>query len=220
MPSAGPAVNAGARLRQKCHAADFERAGRPVRFQAPRADGIHAALTGDVILSPDGDNDGTSRMLNVVRGSVLAMLVALMLGAVVAYLTPAGSATSEAPPADLQVEIGQSIDRFFAAVMSGEPAEVRAVLAPEFQIMRADGSTYDAAGYANQGLPVIAAVPEIDRLVVTAHGDLAVAAYYVDIDQTRDGVRVAAHAPRLSVFRKEAGTWLMVAHGNFAALEQ
>jgi ketosteroid isomerase-like protein len=159
-------------------------------------------------------------MLNVVRGSVLAMLVALMLGAIVAYLTPAGSATTGTEPADLQVEIGQAIDKFFAAVMSGDPGKVRAVLAPEFQIMRADGSTYDAAGYANRGLPVIAALPEIDQLVVTAHGDLAVAAYYVDIDQTRDGVQVEAHAPRLTVFRKEAGTWLMVAHGNFAALEQ
>ncbi len=31
-------------------------------------------------------------MVNVVRGSVIAMLVALTIGAIVAYFTPAGSA--------------------------------------------------------------------------------------------------------------------------------
>jgi len=159
-------------------------------------------------------------MLNVVRGSVLAMAFALMLGAVVAYFTPAGSATTDAAPADLQVEVRQAIEGFFGALMTGEPDKVAAVLAPEFQIMRADGSTHDAAGYANSVLPIISEMPSIEKLTVTAHGDIAVSAYYVNVDQTRDGALVEAYAPRLTVFRKDAGAWLMIAHGNFAAVDQ
>lgn len=159
-------------------------------------------------------------MLNVVRGSVLAMMVALMLGAVVAYFTPAGSATTEGGPPDLQAEIRQAIDGFFGALMTGEPDKVAAVLAPEFQIMRADGSTYDAAGYPNSILPIISELPEVEKLVVTSHGDIAVAAYFVNVDQTRDGSLVEAYAPRLTVFRKDGERWLMTAHGNFAAVDQ
>jgi ketosteroid isomerase-like protein len=159
-------------------------------------------------------------MLNVVRGSVVAMMVALMLGAVVAYFTPAGSATTDGGPPDLQAEIRQAIDGFFGALMTGEPDKVAAVLAPEFQIMRADGSTHDAAGYPDSILPIISELPEVEKLVVTAHGDIAVAAYFVNVDQTRDGSLIEAYAPRLTVFRKDGDRWLMTAHGNFAAVDQ
>jgi ketosteroid isomerase-like protein len=63
-------------------------------------------------------------------------------------------------------------------------------------------------------------MPAIEKLNVTADGDIAVAAYVVNVDQTRDGSLVEAYAPRLSVLRKDGDRWLMVAHGNFAALEQ
>ena len=159
-------------------------------------------------------------MLNVVRGSVLAMMVALMLGAVVAYFTPAGSATADSEPANLQVEVRQAIDGFFGALMTGEPDKVAAVLAPEFQILRSDGSTHDAAGYPDSTLPIISEMPSVEKLVVTAHGDIAVATYVINVDETRDGNLIEAYAPRLSVFRLEDGRWLLTAHGNFAAVGQ
>jgi len=159
-------------------------------------------------------------MVNVVRGSVLAMLVALMIGAVVAYFTPAGSASGDSEPVDLQVEIRQAIEGYFGAIMTGEADKVAATLAPEFQILRADGSNYDAKGFPASALPIISEMPAIEKLNVTAEGAIAVAAYYVNVDQTRDGVLVEAYAPRLSVFRKDGERWLMVAHGNFAALDQ
>lgn len=147
------------------------------------------------------------------------MLFALMIGAIVAYFTPAGSASSP-EPVDLQVEIREAIEDFFGALMTGEPDKVAATLAPEFQILRADGSNHDAKGYPNSILPIISEMPAIEKLNVTATGDIAVASYYVNVDQTRDGVLVEAYAPRLSVFRKDGDRWLMVAHGNFAALSQ
>jgi ketosteroid isomerase-like protein len=86
--------------------------------------------------------------------------------------------------------------------------------------MRADGSNYDAKGLPDSILPIISEMPSIEKLNVTAEGDLAVATYFVNVDQTRDGVLVEAYAPRLSVFRKDGERWLMVAHSNFAALMQ
>lgn len=157
-------------------------------------------------------------MLNVVRGSIFAMLFALMLGAVVAYFTPAGSATDQ--PADLEGEIRPVVEGFFGAVLTGDPAKVLPILAPEFQIMRADGSTFDARGYAERGLPVLSEMPTIEKLHVTAHGDIAVATYYARGEQTRDGVAVESYAPRLTAFRKDGDRWLMIAHGNFAGLQQ
>jgi ketosteroid isomerase-like protein len=156
-------------------------------------------------------------MVNVVRGSVLAMLFALMIGAIVAYFTPAGSAGS-AEPVDLQVEIRGAVEGFFGAVMTGEPDKVAAVLAPEFQILRSDGTNYDAKGYPDSILPIVSEMPAVEKLNVTAEGDIAVASYVINVDETRDGALVQAYAPRLSVFRKDGERWLMVAHGNFAAL--
>ena len=158
-------------------------------------------------------------MVNVVRGSVLAMLFALMIGAIVAYFTPAGSAGSD-EPVDLKIEIRQAIEGYFGAIMTGEPDKVAATLAPEFQLLRADGSNLDSKTFPASELPIISEMPAIEKLNVTAEGAIAVAAYYVNVDQTRDGVLVEAYAPRLSVFRKDGDRWLMVAHGNFAALEQ
>lgn len=158
-------------------------------------------------------------MVNVVRGSVLAMLFALMIGAVVAYFTPAGSASSP-EPVDLQAEVRGAIEGFFGALMTGESDKVAAVLAPEFQILRSDGSNYDAKGYPDSTLPIISEMPDVEKLVVTAEGDIAVATYVINVDETIDGSLVQAYAPRLSVFRKDGDAWLLVAHGNFAAIGQ
>ena len=57
-------------------------------------------------------------------------------------------------------------------------------------------------------------------LVGSRHGDLLVTRYYVTVNETRDGGTVQTHAPRLTVFRQEAGRWLVVAHANFAALDK
>jgi ketosteroid isomerase-like protein len=159
-------------------------------------------------------------MVNVVRGSVLAMVFALMIGAIVAYFTPAGSANMAGEPVDLQAEVRGAIDGFFGALMTGEPDKVAAVLAPEFQILRSDGSNYDAKAYPDSILPIISELPSVEKLIVTAEGDLAVASYVINVDETLDGSLVQAYAPRLSVFRKVGDAWLLVAHGNFAAIGQ
>ena len=133
-------------------------------------------------------------------------------------------AATGAPPtrAAIAANFGLSVEGvdLLLAVMTGEPDKVAPTLAPEFQILRSDGSNYDAETYPEKGLPIISEMPAIEKLNVTATGDLAVASYVINVDETVDGVLAQAYAPRLSVFRKDGGRWLLVAHGNFAALEQ
>ena len=109
---------------------------------------------------------------------------------------------------------------WWGALVTGTVEALDAVLAPEFQIMRADGSSYDKPDYLASTLPKVAAMPEITDMVVTAHGDHLVVRYQVTVNETRDGATLVAHAPRLTVYRKKNDKWLVVAHANFATLEQ
>ena len=154
------------------------------------------------------------------------MPIVALIAAVGAVALAPGSAVTIATAAEpssgaaAHLQGVEAVRAWIGAVMSGDPDTIRAVLAPEFQIMRADGSGYDAAGYPASQLPIIAAMPDIQNLVATTHGDILVARYFIDVNETRDGKVVEADAPRLTVFRKSGDTWLVVAHGNFAALEE
>ena len=109
---------------------------------------------------------------------------------------------------------------WWSALVAGTADAIGAVLAPEFQIMRADGTAYDKKGYLASALPKVAAIPSFSHMAVTAHGDLLVTRYWVTVTEIRDGKAVEAHAPRLTVFRREGDSWLVSAHANFAALEK
>ncbi len=109
---------------------------------------------------------------------------------------------------------------WWGALVEGTVEALDAVLAPEFQIMRADGSAYDKADYLGSALPEVAAIPEFTEMVVTAFEDILIVRYYVTVEETRDGQTLEAHAPRLTVYRRNGDSWLVVAHANFATLEQ
>ncbi len=55
-----------------------------------------------------------------------------------------------------------------------------------------------------------------DDMVATREGDVMVVRYFLEVDETIDGVEVEHRAPRLTVFRKSGETWLVVSHANFA----
>jgi hypothetical protein len=122
--------------------------------------------------------------------------------------------------ADLDAEGLAANQAWWGALVEGTVPAIDAVLAPEFQIMRADGSSYDKQDYLASNLPDVAAIPEFSQMVVTAHDSLLVTRYYVTVNETRDGQVVQAHAPRLTVFRKDGDRWLVSAHANFATLEK
>lgn len=121
---------------------------------------------------------------------------------------------------DLQAQGMAALKTFWSAIVTGTPQALDPVLAPEYQIERADGSGYDKAGYLKSELPKVTALPEFTGVMVTGTSDLLVVRYEVTTDQTRAGKRVQRHAPRLTVFHKQGANWLVVAHANFATLEK
>ena len=112
-----------------------------------------------------------------------------------------------------------ALERYFQALVDGDRKALEAAIAPEFQIMRADGSGYVEAEYLASNLPKIKTMPTIEKLIVSGGGDILVARYFLKIESTRDGKTVAAYAPRLTVLRKVGDTWLVAAHANFATVE-
>ena len=159
-------------------------------------------------------------MASVIKRALFVLFAVMVYGAAGAWLSSVVPAGAAGEPADLQAKTEAAIQSFIGAVMSGDPDKLAAVLAPEFQIQRADGSHFDAKAYPDSILPIIAAMPDIEKLVVTAAGNTVVATYVINVNMTRDGSVVEAYAPRMTVFRKDGDKWLVVAHGNFAALEQ
>jgi uncharacterized protein DUF4440 len=140
--------------------------------------------------------------------------------AATATIMPAACSTAVAAdqPADLQAQAMAALKSFTTAVDTGSPAALGPVLAPEFQIERADGSGMDREAYLKSDLPKFAAMPEFTGIKVSGTGDLMVVRYYITLNSTRNGKVVQRHAPRLTVFRKQGDSWLVVAHANFATL--
>jgi ketosteroid isomerase-like protein len=112
----------------------------------------------------------------------------------------------------------QAVTAFAEAVVSADVDAVEAILAPEFQIQRANGVGNDREGYLASELPAIAGSFgwRLEDVVATASGDLLVVRYWLVINETIDGTPVARRAPRLTVFRSNGDRWLVVAHANFA----
>ena len=88
------------------------------------------------------------------------------------------------------------------AVASADVDGLKAILAPEFQLLRATGVGYDREGYIASGLPTIKEW-QVEDLVATASDELLVARYELVVDETIEGVPVARRAPRLTVFRQK-----------------
>jgi len=158
----------------------------------------------------------------VIRKHLLAAAVLAALASVMGLPTARmGSiAVAAEQSADLQAQGMAALQAFWSALVTGTPQALDPVLAPEYQIERADGSGLDREGYLKSKLPKIAALPEFTSVKVTGTGDLLVVRYYVTVNETRGGKTVQRHAPRLTVFRKQGDTWPVVAHANFATLEK
>jgi hypothetical protein len=103
---------------------------------------------------------------------------------------------------------------------SGKPEQLDAILAPEFQIQRADGNGFNKADYMKGGLPQIREIREITDVAATQHENIMVVRYRLTIQENVAGKPVEPTGPRLTVFRREGSRWLVVAHSNFAKIAQ
>ncbi|MEM1360621.1 MAG: nuclear transport factor 2 family protein [Pseudomonadota bacterium] len=119
---------------------------------------------------------------------------------------------------DVTTASSKAIYDFFAAIQSGDRDKIRAVLAPDFQVLRVDGSGYTLEDYLASDLPTIDGQPVIEDLVATSFSNTMVTRYVVTVDETRDGKTVEAKARRMTVFQRINGTWLVAAHANFATI--
>ncbi len=112
-----------------------------------------------------------------------------------------------------------AVDSWVGAVAAGDTAALAKILAPEFQIIRSDGTAYDTTAYLQSELPHFPEPPKIGSLVVTGYGGYLVARYEIVSEVTLGTETEMRYGPRLTVFRKGPdGTWLVVAHANLAAL--
>jgi ketosteroid isomerase-like protein len=139
--------------------------------------------------------------------------VALSLLAGLAGASLIGTAQAAMTEEDARAAIMAWLD----ALQTGDPTAVEAVLAPEFQILRSDGSGHDRASYLSD-LPKQTSKPEISGLAFGSNGDVIVTRYILKVEQTINDKPVQASAPRLSVFRRGGSGWLILAHANFARI--
>ena len=148
----------------------------------------------------------------MVRGTDLALGLVLA-GAGSALAGDMAQARAKVSEADAL----EALDPWADALFTGDPAVVGKVLAEEFQILRSNGGGHDKASYL-KALPKQTARSKFSDIIATGNGETLVIRYKIETEQTIDGTPVNGISPRLSVFRKEAGRWLIVAHANFAQL--
>ena len=144
------------------------------------------------------------------RDVALGLIVAGAVSAWAGKMAQAQAKVSEA-------EALEALDPWADALFTGDPAVVGRVLAEEFQILRSNGSGHDKASYL-KALPRQTTRSKFSDIVATGNGATLVIRYKIEIEQTIDGAPVNGIAPRLSVFRKAAGRWLIIAHANFAPI--
>jgi hypothetical protein len=116
-----------------------------------------------------------------------------------------------------EAEALEALDPWVDALFTGDPAVVDQVLAEEFQILRSNGRGHDKASYL-KALPRQTTRSKFSDIIATGNGETLVIRYKIETEQTIDGTPVNGISPRLSVFRKAAGRWLIVAHANFAQI--
>lgn len=142
--------------------------------------------------------------------SFLALAGASALAAVVTEADAAKVSVS-------QEEALKALSPWIDAVVSGDPAVVEKVLAPEFQVLRSDGTGHEKTSYL-KAIPQQRVRPKISDIVATRSNEVMVVRYRLETDQIVQGKDVKGISPRLSVFRRTAGRWLISAHANFSAL--
>lgn len=153
-----------------------------------------------------------------LRPARLAALVAAgILAVALAACSSGGGATAAADAGTAGTE---AVTEFFTILQKPDAERSGALdgfLAPEFQVVRANGDVQDRPAY-------LAASPTVSSFTITdlkglVAGDSLVVSYRVETTETIDGVEQTTVAPRLSTFRKIDGTWHLTAHANFGALQ-
>lgn len=153
------------------------------------------------------------------RGARLVRLLAV--GAVVALLGvtsawPAGAAPTRAPRLADPARTGRALATEFLTVLQrGDARGLAAILAPNFQLARADGTHADRAQYLANPAKVSSFVIS-DDLTARQDGRTLTVRWGVLISEQIDGEDFTnVEAPRLTSFVWRQGRWQMISHANF-----
>jgi hypothetical protein len=161
-----------------------------------------------------------SRLRTLAIAATVALLAALPMPVLAqSAASPAASSPGVASSQD-PVALGTQLATRFLTIL-GEPdaaktADLQAFLAPEFQIVRANGDRLGRAAYI--AAPATVHQFTVTDVAATAAGDLIVVSYLLSTTETINGAEQTTTAPRLSVFRLVDGSWQMSAHSNFGAI--
>ena len=153
---------------------------------------------------------GDLPLFSRIRNSTFSILFSALFSCAsgIAIAAPADTATTE--------EAHYQLKKLFVALGSGNPSQVEPLLAPEFQLVRADGSSYNKSEYLKRSIPKILTIPEFTDLVVTRNKDTVVVRLRLVIRELINGQEVQSGSPQLFVFRTYPDGWKVVASANFA----
>jgi len=154
-----------------------------------------------------------------VRGPGGARAAGLALLAAVALALAACSSAAAPPTSDPDTQGSALVNEYFTILQQPDAAkadQLKTFLAPEFQIVRANGDQLGKDAYLLK--PAAVKTFSISEVVATQGGDVLVVSYRITTEETLNGVAQSTAAPRLSVFRWVDGGWHLAAHSNFGAL--
>jgi hypothetical protein len=131
--------------------------------------------------------------------------------AVPANATPAP--VTNPAPAEVAEQVQDSLTAFYQALVDNDPAVLEALLAPAFQIVRADGSHADKEQYLAD--PAQMASFTLSDFATTAENEVAVARYMAATEETIDGQAYGrSPAPRMAVLVNDGDVWQIAALVN------
>ena len=133
-----------------------------------------------------------------VAGLALFAVVAIALGA---------CSSTAAPTTDPNAQGTALVNQFFTILQQPDAAktdQLKAFLAPEFQVVRANGDQVTRDAYLTSAPKV--ATYTIDSVQATQGGDVLVVSYKINTSETVNGVQQTTTAPRLVGCQRVRGT--------------
>lgn len=159
------------------------------------------------------------RRLRRARRSVLVLAGVLLVGApalAAPVATPAAAASSRAPRLADPARTGRALATEFLTVLQrGDAKGLATILAPNFQLARADGTHADRSQYLANPAKVSTFVIS-DDLTARQDGRTLTVRWGVLISEQINGETYTnVEAPRLTSFVWRQGRWQMISHANF-----
>ena len=148
----------------------------------------------------------------------LLAVAAVVVGAMVAGGGLARNAATSHQAATPTARARVLVQHFLTLLQEQDKQGLKKLLAPSFQVVRANGGVQNKASY-------LANPPKIDHFKIsqlrgTESAGLLVATYRLTVREIIGGVpQPGQAAPRLSVFHQTGGAWRLVAHANFGAVK-